>query len=213
MKPSRRAASGKAAAAPPAATPRTRPGPAAPAVPAARQKPVAPPASLPPPRTSYLEALAVYEQGMSALQQHDFARAADRLRSVITRFAEERDLVERSRLYLALCERQLQPRAAEPENTAQRLYAATLALNSSDYSRAIGYLERVVKDEPANDQANYMLAVAYSQQGQLEVAIPYLQRAIAANADNRTLARVDPDLASLREADGVLELLDRARRA
>lgn len=166
-------------------------------------------------RSTYVEAVAMYEQALRTLQQHNFAKAADLLQLMVSTFPEERELVERSKVYLALCERQLKPLTAEPQNTAERLYAATLALNSGQLDTAVRHLERILQDQSRHDQALYMLAVAYAQQDATADAIRYLQQAIEANPENRALARMDPDLDDLREEDGVMALLsarDESRR-
>jgi tetratricopeptide (TPR) repeat protein len=159
-------------------------------------------------RPGHIEAIGIYEQGIRQIQEHDFARAAELLQSVVSRFPEERELGERARLYLALCDRQLRPVPDEPQSSDERVYAATLALNAGDLDRAIEYLDRVRRDDPAHDRALYMLATAHAQRGNLEVAIPYLQQAIESNPDNRVLARVDPDLAGLRAEDTFAALLE-----
>lgn len=160
-------------------------------------------------RSTYFEAVAIYEQAMRTLQQHKYAKAADLLRHVLTSYPDERELLERVRLYLTLCERQLTPTAAaEPQNTQERLYAATLALNGGELARAVDYLDHVLRDEPANDQALYMMAVAHAERGEPGVAIPYLQQAIESNPENRALARLDPDLEALRDEDALAALLE-----
>jgi predicted Zn-dependent protease len=157
---------------------------------------------------AYFEAVALYEQAVRTLQQHNFSKAADLLRHMMATFPDERELIERSKVYLALCERQLKPLVAEPQNTAERLYAATLALNAGQADTAIGHLERVLAEQPAHDQALYMLAVSYAQKDQTPDAIGYLQKAIEANPENRALARMDPDLDDLRDDDVVSALLE-----
>jgi tetratricopeptide (TPR) repeat protein len=159
-------------------------------------------------RSTYVDALALYEQAVRTLQQHNFLKAADLLRHMVASFPEERELIERSRVYLALCERQLQPLTAEPQNTAERLYAATLALNAGELDSAVRHLERILEDQPAHDQALYMLAVSYAQREEVADAIRYLQQAIEANPENRALARMDPDLDDLRDDDAVCALLE-----
>jgi predicted Zn-dependent protease len=163
-------------------------------------------------RSTYHDAVAVYEQALRTLQEHDYAKAAELLRQVIAGFPQERELLERSRLYLGLCERHLQPSTAEPGNTQERVYAATLALNAGAPDRAIGYLKRVVSDEPSNDQALYMLAVAHAERREPALAITYLEQAIEANPENRSLARVDPDLDPLRREEGLDALLGDSSR-
>ena len=69
----------------------------------------APPEPLPPapPRKpGFYEAVAIYERGVQALQKHDFAGAASFFRTVLERYPEERELLERARLYLRVCERE-----------------------------------------------------------------------------------------------------------
>lgn len=145
---------------------------------------------------------------MRTLQQRNFARAAELLGRIVTSYPQEKELGERARLYVALCQRQIQPPSDEPQSVNERLYAATLALNAAEVDRAIGYLERVLEDDAVNDQALYMLATAYAARGATDLAIGYLQRAIATNPENRALARTDPDLAAIRSDETVTALLD-----
>lgn len=161
----------------------------------------------PPSRSSYAEAISHYELGMRALQEHQFEQAAASLREVLDRFPEEKELTDRARLYLAVCERHLQPPPPEPRTPVERLYAATVALNAGDAARAIPLLDHVCHDDPSHDQALYLMAVAYGLKGEPHLAVPFLERAIEANPGNRTRARVDPDLDGLRHEAGVAALL------
>ena len=71
-------------------------------------------------------------RGVRALQRHDFQAAADSLRGVIQRYPGERELVERARLYLQVCERETARRPSGPQTPSEWVYAATVALNSGD---------------------------------------------------------------------------------
>jgi tetratricopeptide (TPR) repeat protein len=172
-----------------------------------RPQPVQPPP--PPPRKpSYLEAVSLYERGLEALQRRDFSTAAERLREVLTRYPEERDLLERVRLYLRVCEREAGPREASPKTSEERIYAATLALNAGATGDAMGHLRRVTEEDPDNDHAQYMLSAVHAQRGDTETALAHLARAIELNAENRALARRDPDLEALRGEDGFRALTE-----
>ena len=103
---------------------------------AAAKEVAAPPA--PPRRPAFYEALAVYETGVRALQRHDFEAAADSLRGVIQRYPGERELVERARLYLQVCERETARRPSGPQTPSESVYAATVALNAGDVDGALG---------------------------------------------------------------------------
>ena len=84
------------------------------------------------------------------------------------------------------------------------------------YDEAISHLRLVRDEDPDNDHALYMLAVAHAQRGEHAEAIAHLERAIALNPENRALARRDPDLEPLHDDEAfhpALEPPDRAATA
>ena len=159
-------------------------------------------------RPSYTEAVALYEQGLERLQQHDYRGAADRLEAVLKQFPEEKELHERVKLYLNVCRKQASAVAASPQTVEERLYASTLALNGGRYDEAISHLRLVRDEDPDNDHALYMLAVAHAQRGELAEAVAHVERAMAMNPENLALARTDPDLDPLRGDDSFRAALD-----
>jgi len=159
-------------------------------------------------RETYFEAVAVYERGLEALQRHAYPEASRLLESVLRQYPEERELHERVRLYLNICERQATQRQAAPQTIDERLYAATLAINGGQYDQAIAHLRLVRDEDPDNDHAIYMLAVAHAQRQEHAEAVAHLERAIALNPENRGLARNDPDLEPLRDDDAFRSALE-----
>ena len=161
-------------------------------------------------RSTYIEAVALYERGLEAVQRHDYHGAIDLLEAVLRQYPEERELHERVRLYLNICQRQAVPRESVPQTVDERLYASTLAINGGRYDEAISHLRLVRDEDPDNDHALYMLAVAHAQRGEHAEAIAHLERAIALNPENRALARRDPDLEALRHDESFRATLDSA---
>jgi len=165
-----------------------------------------------PRRSTYVEAVATYEKGMEALQRHDYNKALELFEGVLTSFPEERELHERIRLYLNVCKRHATPPAATPQTVQERLYASTLALNGGRYDEAIAHLRLVRDEDPDNDHALYMLAVAHAQRGEHAESIAHLERAIALNPENRALARRDADLEPLHDDEAFHAALDSTAR-
>lgn len=163
-------------------------------------------------RSTYIEAVGIYELAMAAFQRRDFHGAADQLRKILSGFPEETELAERARLHLIVCERRLQPLSTEPQTTTERLYAATMALNEGAAARALALLEGVADGDPFVDRAFYLRAVAHTEEEDYDRAVDLLRRAIETNPENRARARVDPDLQTLRDLDGVAALLEPPRR-
>jgi len=163
-------------------------------------------------RATYVDAVAAYEKGLEALQRHDYNKALQLLEGVLTTFPEERELHERVRLYLNVCRRHAAPKAAAPQSVQERLYASTLALNGGRYDEAIAHLRLVRDEDPDNDHALYMLAVAHAQRGEHAESIAHLERAIALNPENRAIARRDPDLDALHDDDAFHAALEAPAR-
>jgi tetratricopeptide (TPR) repeat protein len=159
-------------------------------------------------RATYVEAVALYERGLEALQRHAYPQATNLLESVLRQFPEERELHERVRLYLNICQRQATHLETAPQTIDERLYAATLSINGGLYDQAIAHLRLVRDEDPDNDHAIYMLAVAHAQRDEHAEAVAHLERAIALNPENRALARHDPDLEPLRDDDAFRAALE-----
>jgi tetratricopeptide (TPR) repeat protein len=170
----------------------------------------APPAPPPPApkKPGFYEAVAIYERGVQALQRHDYAAAAESFRAVLERYPEERELLERAVLYLRVCERETARQPPAPRTPAERVYAATLALNSGDHAAAHDHLQRALSEDPESDHAHYTMAVLLGMRAQVDEALVYLKNAIGLNQENRSLARQDPDLEPVRGHQNFAAVLD-----
>jgi tetratricopeptide (TPR) repeat protein len=190
--PARKAAgqNGRSKASPASAARPRRPAPEP-----AAQPPAAPVVARKP---GFYEAVAIYERGVQALQRHDYDGAAGFFRTILDRYPDERELLERARLYLRVCERETARQPTGPKTPAERVYAATVALNSGDHTGALDHLQRALGEDPESDHAHYIMAVALGMRGRADEAVDHLRRAIGLNPDNRGLAREDPDLESIR---------------
>ena len=169
--------------------------------------PVPPPPPPAPRKPAFYEALAIYETGVRALQRHDFQAGADNFRNVIQRYPDERELVERARLYFQVCERETARRPPVPENPTDSVFAATVALNAGDADGALAHLGRALERTPDSDHAHYIMAVALTEKGDPTSALRHLRQAISLNPDNRPNALRDPDLQALRELSAFRDLV------
>ena len=134
--------------------------------------------------------------------------AAEQFRAVIQRYPDERELLERARLYLRVCERETANRPAAPRTPDERVYAATVALNAGDPDAAVAHLRQALGEAPQHDHGHYIMAVALCDKGDSQGALNHLRQAIELNPDNRSNAKQDPDLAAVRVLDGFRQILD-----
>jgi len=186
---------------PPAKGRRAKPAPRV----ARPPRPSPPPAPDPTERSGAdAEAVALYERGLAAIGRHDFTGAAALLNEVLTAYPREHALHERVRLYLRVCERELQPKATAPRSLEEMVYAATIALNEGDDEEVLRILKTAPPDETG--QVAYMLAAVHARCGAREDALAELRRAAEQDPENRGLARRDMDFEPLHEDEEFLEV-------
>ncbi len=147
-----------------------------------------------------------YDRGVAALQKKKRDEAERHFLDLIQKYPEERELVDRARVYLQVCERQRRdprPALTEPEDF---YYAAVLEKNRGNVSEAIEHLNRAARKN-GGGKVDFLLACCYAQQGELETALGHLRKAIEEDQRHRVLARHDSDFDPLREAPEFQKLL------
>jgi tetratricopeptide (TPR) repeat protein len=158
-------------------------------------------------RSTYADAIAAYERGVAAIQRRQYKSAAQALQSVLDLYPEEKELHERARLYLKVCERQLQSLDLSQRAPDELVNSATVCINSGLYDRAIELAMAALKQTGGLDAAEYVLCVALTMKGDVSGAVAHLKKAIELNAENRELARRDTDLEGLRRTESAKILL------
>lgn len=147
-----------------------------------------------------------YDRGVAALQRRKLEEAERHFADLIQKYPEEKELVDRSRVYLAVCERQklaAQSTLSEPEDF---YYAAVLEKNRGNVEEAIEHLKRAARKN-GGGKVDFLLACCYAQRGEPGSALEYLKRAIGEDQRNRILARHDRDFDPVRETAEFQELL------
>lgn len=109
----------------------------------------------------------------------------------------ERDIAQRARLHISMCDRRLQQ---EPVSlgSAEEYYTYGVAMmNARKLAEARASLEKAVNLDPSADHMHYALAGALALTGDLHGAHASLKRAIEMEPRNRIAARQDADFAQL----------------
>jgi tetratricopeptide (TPR) repeat protein len=109
----------------------------------------------------------------------------------------ERDVAQRSRVHIAMCDRRLEQ---APVNllSAEDYYNYGVALiNTRNVHEACVHLQKALEISPGADHIHYALALALALSGDPNHAYESLRRAIELEPRNRMIARQDQDFAPL----------------
>jgi tetratricopeptide (TPR) repeat protein len=109
----------------------------------------------------------------------------------------ERDVAQRARLHIAMCDRRLEQTTVKL-GSAEDYYNYGIALiNARKVGEARTHLEKALQMAPGTDHIHYALALAQALSGDVSSAHDNLKRAIDLEPRNRIMARQDADFAPL----------------
>lgn len=151
------------------------------------------------------QSLQQYQSAMQFMQEGKFEKA----RALFEKLTQDGspELLERSRVYLSVCTRQVSQEALHFSNMEERYDYAISLLNQGHYEDARDQFDGMIEKNPKADFAHYGLAVLNSMTGQAEECLDHLARAIELNARNRIQARSDADFADMADDPRFTELL------
>lgn len=146
-----------------------------------------------------------YQAAVQMVQQGKYEKALvafDKLLSVAPV-----EIVERCRMYIHTCQRQLEKPGLQFLTPEERYDYAISQLNSGNFEEAGQELRGILSDHPEADYAFYGLAVLDSTIGRSQDCLDNLAKAIALNPRNRLQARSDNDFQSMVDDPRFTELL------
>ena len=155
----------------------------------------------------YQQAVELFEKAVKAFGKKDFARAQTHLKALLEGHADQPDLAERARSYLAMCERGQGLKPARPKTFEELLNYGVVLHNRGEFEQAVKYLKQASAKEPKNEHALYCLAAAHSRAGEVDDALKALRGAIQASPSSRNQARHDADFEPLRGEDEYVALV------
>jgi tetratricopeptide (TPR) repeat protein len=151
------------------------------------------------------QAIQHYQSAVQLMQEGKYEKARVAFEKLIITAPPE--LLERSKVYLAACERQAKHAALTFSTPGEQYDYAISLLNTGDYEDARDQLDGILKKNPSADYAHYGLAILDSITGQAEECLEHLIAAIELNPRNRIQARSDSDFQDMADDPRFTELL------
>jgi tetratricopeptide (TPR) repeat protein len=139
--------------------------------------------------------LASFEAAMKLFHARKLREARDLFQAAAD--GPERDVAQRARLHIAMCDRRLE-KTTVSFGSAEDYYNYGIALiNTRNFAEAREHLQRGLEIAPKADHIHYALALAQALGGDSSSAFESLKRAIELEPRNRMIARQDADFAPL----------------
>jgi tetratricopeptide (TPR) repeat protein len=150
-------------------------------------------------------AIQQYQAAVQLLQEAKYDKAKAAFQKLLPSAPPE--FIERVRMYVNTCDRQLQSHALAFNTPEERYDYAISQLNTGYFEEAREQLNLVLKDNPRADFAYYGLAILDSITGRAQECLENLAAAIEINPRNRLQARTDNDFQNMSDDPRFTEML------
>jgi len=144
-------------------------------------------------KDEYQKALAAYSQTMKEFHKGEFAKAAEALESFLEKYPNERELVDRARLYLSICKGREKKESLHLKTAEDFYNQSVFRINKGEYEGALKLLEKALEMKTDEGKVFYLMADAYCKMGQVDTCLDYLKKTIQKDKYFRTLAQNESD--------------------
>jgi tetratricopeptide (TPR) repeat protein len=148
-----------------------------------------------------------YEKAIDLFHKRHFDEAARRFEDLIAKHPDEKEFLDRARMYLTACRNGKKAKAAAADNPEEIYHAAVFEKNRGNVEKALELLRKNAGKKDGDGRGHYLAACCFALQGDVEQALQALRKAIAADDQNRIQARLEADLSVLRGTQGFTELV------
>ena len=148
-----------------------------------------------------------YEKAIELFHKRHFDDAARRFEDLIEKHPDEKEFLDRARMYLTACRNGKKAKTAALESPEEIYHAAVFEKNRGNVEKALELLRKYTGKKDGDGRIHYLAACCFALQGDLEQSLQSLKKAIAADDHNRIQARLETDLSALRGMQGFTELV------
>ena len=155
--------------------------------------------------SAHQQSFQQFQNAVQLMQEGKFEKA----RLLFEKLAQEGapELLDRSRVYLTVCVRQVAKESLAFTSLEEQYDYAVSLLNTGFYEEARDHFESILARTPRADYAHYGIAILDSMTGQAEECLEHLTVAIELNPRNRIQARSDSDFQDMVDDPRFTELL------
>ena len=157
----------------------------------------------------YQKALDSFDKAVKTLHKGDAAKAKELFVKLVDGFPGERELLDRVRSYIAVCESKLAPQK-RLKDAEEMVTAGVIELNRGDAAQALKHFTKASDLDPKNPHVHYNLAAAHAAAGDAASAAKHLKTAIAGDPSAKVHARADEVFAGIRGSAELAPLLANA---
>ena len=148
---------------------------------------------------SYEKAILSFGEAVKTFRKGSCEKAVEMFEALIEKHASERELVDRARAYIKICQK-ITTKATLPSKTFNDLYeSGVFLMNLGKYEEALKLFNKAIEKNPDHAKILYFMAAIYQSMGDSDQSLEFLKRSIQQDKYFKVLAQNDSDFEDLRE--------------
>lgn len=148
-------------------------------------------------KDEYQKTLAAYNLVMKDFHKKHYEKASQSIMAFLEKCSSEKELVDRARIYLKICENQLK-KAPEALKTFDDYYESSIIkINENEPDEALKLLEKAQKMKPEEGKIFFLMADALCLMEKEDECLGNLRKAIQIDESFAVLAQNEPDFEPL----------------
>jgi len=161
-------------------------------------------------KSDYEKSLLAYSQAMKAFHKGDYPRAAELLKEFLEKHVSEKELVDRAKVYLSICEEQKIDKGFKLTASDDYYQFGIYKLNQGEYEESLKLLKKAAEMKPKDGKFFYSMADCCCLMGNEDKCLEYLKKAIQLDKYFKILAQNERDFEQLWE-DKRFKLITRTK--
>lgn len=150
-------------------------------------------------KDDYEKIISAYDKAMKPFHKGSYEQAAELLKDFIEKHPEEKEFVDRAKIYLEICEGR-KAKEKIPLKTFDDYYQyGVYKINQGKHEEALKLLEKAREMNPKEGKVLYLMADACCLMNKKEQCLEYLKKAIQMDRYFSVLAQNEADFEPLRE--------------
>jgi len=129
-------------------------------------------------KDAYEKSLAAYGQAMKLFRKGDLAKAQELFKAFLEKHPEEKELVDRAKMYLSISESRLDKESIQLKTFEDYYQYSVYKLNQEDYEQALKLLMKAREKEPKEGKIPYLMSLVHCQMGNVEKCLETLKDAV-----------------------------------
>ena len=150
-------------------------------------------------KDEYKKALTAFGQAMKDFHKGEMEKAAAGLKNFIEKFADERELVDRARIYAAIATKRPKKETVQIKTFEDHFHYAVYKINSGDLDGALKLLEKALEFKTDEAKVHYLISDVRCRLGQADECLDSLKKAILKDKLFAVLAQNEADFAPIWE--------------